>query len=119
MNHVEFSRVLSKLKVEEQMKFIMKYKPATKSKFEIFKKILKFVAENDKETSLTEDFKIEYINLLNKYEPHSVLEEILTGKYPMTECLKICEETKNMLSVAYLKERLGFFQEALDIYKER
>lgn len=119
MNHIEFSKVLSKLKVEEQMKFIMNYKPPTKSKFEIFKKILKFVEENDKEGSITEKFKIEYINLLNKYEPKKVLEEILTGKYPMTECLKICEESKNMLSVAYLKERLGFFDEALDIYKER
>lgn len=101
------------------MDFIMKYKPTTKSKLQIFKNILNFVKTKHKENDITEDFKIEYINLLNIYEPKQVLIELLTGKYPMSECLKICEESKNMLPVAYLKERLGFFKEALEIYKER
>lgn len=101
------------------MSFIMKYKPTTKSKLKIFNNILTFVKEKHREHDITEEFKVEYINLLNIYEPKKVLAELSTGKYPMNECLKLCEESKNMLPVAYLKERLGFFSEALDIYKRR
>lgn len=101
------------------MNFIMKYKPTTKSKLNIFKNILNFVKTQHKENDITEDFKIEYINLLNIYESKQVLVELLTGKYPMSQCLELCKKSENMLPVAYLKERLGFFKEALDIYKER
>ena len=105
--------------IESQLNFIMKYKPPTKSKLEIFEKILEGVKEMSLENDITDEFKIEYINLLNHHNKSKVLYELQTGKYPLSECLHICEQKKSMLAVAYLKERLGFYDQALDIYKER
>ena len=107
------------LTVEEQMDFILKYKPPTKSKLEIFRNILDFVKIKHKENDITNEFKVEYIHLLNVHDRKAVLPELMTGKYPMTECLVSCEEAKNELSIAYLKGRLGFFNEALQIYEKR
>lgn len=101
------------------MSFIMKYKPPTQSKLEIFKNILDFVKIQHMENEITDEFKIEYIHLLNIHNKKQVLSELQTGKYPASECLPSCEEVNNQLATAYLKERLGFYQEALDIYQER
>ena len=106
--------------IEAQLEFIMKYKPPTKSKLEIFETILKGVKQMSLENEISKEFKIEYINLLNHHKRKKVLPEIMTGKYPLSECLEICQKGKpNDLAVAYLKERLGFYQEALEIYKSR
>ena len=107
------------MKIEEQMAFIMKYKPTTISKFLIFKKIIEFVKFKHMENELTDEFKIEFINLLNIHDKRAVLKELMTGKYPSSECLVLCEKANNQLAVAYLKARLGFFSEALEIYKKR
>jgi len=101
------------------MDFILKYKPPTKSKLEIFRNILDFVKIKHKENEITNEFKIEYIHLLNVNDRKAVLPELMTGKYPMSECLVSCEEAKNELSIAYLKGRLGFFSEGLEIYQRR
>jgi hypothetical protein len=102
-----------KLTIEEQMDFILQYKPPTKSKLEIFRNILDFVKMKHKENDITNEFKIEYIHLLNIHDHKAVLPELMTGKYPMSECLVSCEEAKNQLAIAYLKGRLGFYNEAL------
>lgn len=34
----------------------------------------------------------------------------------MSECLALCEENKNQLATAYVKGRLGFYNDALKIY---
>lgn len=47
------------------------------------------------------------------------LEELKKGKYPMTECLILCEENRNQLGIAYVKWRLGFYDDALKIYCSR
>lgn len=97
----------------------MKYKPTTKSKLEIFKRILTFVKKKHMENEITNEFKVEYINLLNKHEKKRVLPELMTGKYPSASCLQTCLDSKNFLAVAYIKERLGYYQEAMTIYKQR
>jgi hypothetical protein len=97
----------------------MKYKPTTKAKLKIFDKILDFVKFKHMENEITNEFKIEYINLLNVHNKGKVLPELMTGKYPPSECLEKCENANNELAIAYLKERLGFYDEALAIYKRR
>lgn len=97
----------------------MKYKPPTKSKLEIFKNILDFVKIKHMENEITNEFKIEYIHLLNVHNQKAVLPELMTGKYPPSECLISCEDANNQLAMAYLKERLGFYKEALVIYQQR
>lgn len=101
------------------MEYIMKYKPTTRSKLEIFKKILAFVKKKHMENEITNEFKVEYIALLNKHEKARVLPELMTGKYPSSECLPNCINARNHLAIAYIKERLGYYGEALDIYKKR
>jgi len=101
------------------MDFILKYKPPTKSKLEIFKRILDFVKKQHMENEITNEFLIEYINLLNHHEKDRVLPELMTGKYPSSDCLSACENARNHLAVAYIKARLGFYDEALEIYKKR
>ena len=107
------------MNVEDQMKFIMRYKPPTKSKLDIFNSILSHIAENQFEDLITEEFQLEYINLLNYHDPRKVLDELMTAKYPPSKCLVICEAHNNQLATAYLKGRLGFYEEALEIYKKR
>ena len=107
------------MSLNSQLEFIMKYKPPTKSKLAIFEQILSAVKEKSLENEITNEFKIVYINLLNHHERSKVLPELKTGRYPLNECLKICEEKNNELAIAYLKERLGFYKEALGIYKKR
>lgn len=97
----------------------MKYKPTTKEKLKIFNKILDFVKFKHMENEITNAFKIEYIKLLNIHNKAQVLPELMTGKYPPSECLDKCEKANNELAIAYLKERLGFYDEALAIYKKR
>lgn len=82
-------------------------------------RIILFVREKHRENELSDEFKIEYIKLLNAFHKRRVFEELQTGKYPTSECLKLCEDAKNQIAVAYLKERLGFYSEALAIYKAR
>lgn len=77
------------------------------------------VRQNHLENEITDFFKIEYIRLLAHFHKRKVLQELQTGKYPPSECLTICEEQGIQLPVAYLKARLGYFNEALDIYKKR
>lgn len=101
------------------MEFILKYKESSKSKLLMLKRIMQFVKEKHRENELTDEFKVEYIRLLNIFEKGRVFTELQTGKYPTSECLKLCEEHKNQLSIAYLKERLGYYPEALKIYKAR
>lgn len=114
-----YAKLLETLTIEEQMDYIMKYKPPTKSKLEIFKRILNFVKKKHMENEITNEFKVEYINLLNKHEKPKVLPELMTGKYPSSDCLQTCIDSKNHLAIAYIKERLGYYNEALDIYKSR
>lgn len=114
-----YAKLLQTLTIEEQMDYIMKYKPPTKSKLEIFKKILNFVKKKHMENEITNEFKVEYINLLNQHEKSKVLPELMTGKYPSSDCLQTCIDFKNHLAIAYIKERLGYYSEALDIYKHR
>lgn len=91
----------------------------TKEKLKIFEKILEFVKFKHMENEITNEFKIEYISLLNIHNKSKVLPELVTGKYPPSECLEKCEKAKNELAIAYLKERLGFYSDALNIYKKR
>lgn len=58
------------------MSFIMKYKPPTQSKLEIFKNILDFVKIQHMENEITDEFKIEYIHLLNIHNKKQVLSEL-------------------------------------------
>ena len=118
-DHEKFSELIKNLTIEEQMSFIMKYKPTTKSKLIIFENILDFVKFKHMENEITNAFKIEYINLLNIHKKSKVLPELMTGKYPPSECLEKCEKANNELAIAYLKERLGFYDESLAIYKKR
>ena len=105
--------------LEEQMKFIMRYKPPTESKLDIFKGIISTLNEKKQQDLITEEFQLEYINLLNYHEPREVLNELKTATYPPSKCLIICEAHKNELATAYLKGRLGFYEDALNIYKKR
>ena len=114
-----YSDLLYVMTVEEQMEFILKYKPATKSKLEIFERILDFVRKKKKENDVPKEFKVEYINLLNKHERKKVMNELSSGKYPSQECLKPCMDARNDIAVAFLKERLGFYEEAMGIYQRR
>lgn len=77
------------------------------------------VRSKNLENELTDEFKIEYIKLLNIFNKAKVFTELQTGKYPTNETLQICEDYKNELAIAYFKERLGFFGEALQIYQKR
>lgn len=118
-DHEEFSKILKLIPVESQIDYVLKYKDTTKSKYMILEKILKFMGEKEYESEISEDFKLEYIRLMNVYERKKVLGTIVEGKYPTSQCLKICEEANNQLAVAYLKSRLGFYKEALEIYQSR
>ena len=107
------------MRLGTQLEFIMKYKPPTKSKLEIFKQILSAVTKKSLENEITDEFKVEYINLLNHHERSKVVPELKTGRYPLNECLTLCEKSNNELAIAYLKQRLGFYKDSLEIYKKR
>ncbi|CAD8189706.1 unnamed protein product [Paramecium octaurelia] len=59
---------------------------------------------------------ISYIRLLCKHHPEDVYDELQHGDFPQEDCMIICKEYKIMKGVAFLKERSGCLQEALDIY---
>ena len=94
----------------------MKYKLRTRAKLKIVEKILKFVKINHMENEIGQEFFLEYMALLNMYKPKKALEELKLNKYPLTECLTLCEENQNQLAIAYVKGRLGFYDDALKIY---
>ena len=85
----------------------------------IYKCIMDFVKANWLENELIDPFKVEYLALLLKFKKELVLKELKARKYPPLECLKLCEQAKHSMAIAYLKDRLGYTKEALDIYKRR
>ena len=85
------------------MAFILKYREISEAKLLIFKRVMEFVRMKHRENQLTDEFKIEFIRLLNIYEKGKVFAELQTGKYPTEECLDLCTEYKNQICIAYLK----------------
>ena len=110
---------LEKVPIDKQMNFALKYDKTTKPKYLLFKKIIKFLQDTKRTSQMTPAFKVEYLRLMNEYEKFKVIDELKRGRYPPIECLEVCEEAENELPIAYLKERLGKYEEALSIYKKR
>ncbi|CAD8171185.1 unnamed protein product [Paramecium pentaurelia] len=72
--------------------------------------------QRNKNQIIDNKIMISYLRLLCKHHPEEVLEELQYGDFPQEDCIIICKEYNIMKGVAFLKERSGNFQEALDIY---
>ncbi|CAK74123.1 unnamed protein product (macronuclear) [Paramecium tetraurelia] len=70
----------------------------------------------NKNEIIDKQIMISYIRLLCKHHPQDVYDELQFGDFPQEDCMIICKEYKIMKGVAFLKERSGCLQEALDIY---
>lgn len=62
--------------------------------------------------------KLLYVRLVAQLHPESLSQALETFNFPLDDCLKICEETKNYFGSAYIKFRLGMKQEAIKSYKK-
>jgi hypothetical protein len=114
-----FSELVLSMKIEEQMKIVLSEKISSTNMLSVYESIVGFVKAHHLENELIDPFKIEYMSLLLKFNRKKVMKELTQGKYPTLECLKLCQDANHQLAIAYLKERLGNSQEALQIYKIR
>lgn len=114
-----FSELILSMKIEDQMKLVLSEKVSSVNMLNVYESILGFVKSHHLENELIDPFKIEYMSLLLKFNRKKVIKELTQGKYPTLECLKLCQDANQQLAIAYLKERLGSSQEALQIYKIR
>ncbi|KAM3141301.1 hypothetical protein pb186bvf_006686 [Paramecium bursaria] len=71
-------------------------------------KILQNIKKDDK-------LMIEYFELICQLHPDKVIQELQKGGYPQDECLKLCRFYGNLKGLAYLLERSGSVQEAINI----
>lgn len=119
-NNVDlFCDLVVSTKVEDQMSLATFEFERTENMLLLYESIIENAKAKNLESELKEAFKIEFIALLLKFDRRRVLTELKRGKYPPTECLTECQNAKHELAIAYLKDRLGFTQEAIDIYKKR
>lgn len=62
--------------------------------------------------------KLLYVKLVAKLYPESLCQALEAFNFPLDDCLKICDETKNYFGSAYIRFRLGMKQDAITSYKE-
>lgn len=114
-----FCDLINSMKIEDQQEVALSNKMLTENMLTLFESIVDFVKTNHLENEVLESFKVQYIALLLRFQKKRVVDELKNGKFPFRECLALCEQEKHELAIAYLKDRLGYTQEALAIYKKR
>ena len=114
-----FSELVNTMKIEEQQEIAMNQHILSENMLALYDSIEEFVKTNHLENEITDQFKTRYIELLLKFQKKRVLGELMNGKYPLKDCLSLCEQAKHELAIAYLKNRLGDILESLQIYKKR
>lgn len=114
-----FSELVNTMKIEEQQEIALNQHIISENMLTLFDSIEEYVKNNHLENEITDQFKTRYIELLLKFQRKRVLGELMNGKYPLRDCLTMCEQAKHELAIAYLKNRLGDVTEALEIYKKR
>ena len=114
-----FCDLVSSMKIEDQQEVAMDQKLLSENMLSLYDSIEDYVKANHLENEILENFKINYIELLLKFQKKRVIGELMSGKYPLKDCLILCEQAKHELAIAYLKNRLGYTPEALEIYKKR
>ena len=107
------------MKIEDQQEVALSTKIISEYMLALFESIMEYVKTNHLENEVRDEFKIQYITLLLRFQRKRVVDELKNNKFPLRECLQLCEKEKHELAIAYLKDRLGNTQEALDIYKKR
>lgn len=114
-----FSELVITMKIEEQQEIAMTQHILSENMLTLYYSIEEFVKSNHLENEISDQFKTRYIELLLKFQKKRVLGELMNGKYPLKDCLSLCEQAKHELAIAYLKNRLGDIIESLEIYKKR
>lgn len=107
------------MKMEDQMKLAIFGEENSENVMALYDSIMENVRSKHLENDLVNSFMIEYISLLLKFDKKRVLNELKSGKYPFLECLEVCQKVKHELAIAYLKDRLGYTHESIEIYKKR
>lgn len=72
----------------------------------------------DREHRIESETKLSYLRLKCENQPDQVVKVFNRYKFPLDESLKICKEYKNSLAIAYITNRLGLTEEAVDEYLE-
>lgn len=114
-----FSDLVTSMKIEEQQEIALTQHILSENMLTLFDSIEEFVKSNHLENEVSDLFKTRYIELLLRFQKKRVLGELMNGKYPLRDCLSLCEAAKHELAIAYLKNRLGDVIESLEIYKKR
>jgi hypothetical protein len=114
-----FCDLITSMKIEDQQEVALSTKIISEYMLALFESIMEYVKANHLENEVRDEFKIQYITLLLRFQRKRVVDELKNNKFPLRECLQLCEKEKHELAIAYLKDRLGNTQEALDIYKKR
>ena len=114
-----FSELVSTMKIEDQQEIALSQHLLSENMLALYDGIEEYIKQNHLENEVSDVFKTRYIELLLKFQKKRVLGELMNSKYPLKDCLSLCEQAKQELAIAYLKNRLGDIQEALEIYKKR
>lgn len=114
-----FCDLIVSLKIEDQQEVALSSKMMSENMLVLYESIVEYVKTNHLENEVRDDFKVHFIALLLRFQRKRVVDELKNNKFPLSECLQLCEKERHELAIAYLKDRLGNTQEALDIYKKR
>lgn len=114
-----FGELVNTMKIEEQQEIALNVDILSENLLAVFDSIEDYVKANHLENEISDQFKTRYIELLLKFQKKRVLGELMNSKYPLKDCLNLCEQAKHELAIAYLKNRLGDSIESLEIYKKR
>jgi hypothetical protein len=114
-----FCELISTMRLEDQQQIALGQHILSENMLALFDSIEEYVKTNHLENEISDDFKTRYIELLLKFQKKRVLGELMNSKYPLKDCLNLCEQARHELAIAYLKNRLGDVTEALEIYKKR
>lgn len=109
------------MKLEEIFALVKTVPDKTREMFDVYDSIMQYIRSNALENEITEDFKISYVELMLLFERKRVMNELEHGNYPLKRALDLVENPrlKHGLAIAFIKDRLGYFEESLDIYKKR
>lgn len=72
--------------------------------------------KKDREFRVEKNIKILYLRLKCENQPNEVVKIFNKYKFPLDDSLKICKEYKNSLAIAYITNRLGLTDEAINEY---
>ena len=114
LGEAEFVDLATKLPSKDLRRLAEGLSDRTEIRFDILKRL----ARGGGPVAVPAELRLDFLELICRYEPRKVVDFLENFEYDANEALKICKAVGEKRGLGYLKYRIGEAKEALSIYKE-